>query len=103
MRETKMGILGNMKAGFLKALAKAAAIISMTGKQVGVDASAVAQVLTSQIEQQPYIYVGRGKGGKKQYQRILPHDMEFIKQYFDAVNENEHVFDRKYFENDYWS
>lgn len=66
MRETKMGILGNMKAGFLKALAKAAAIISITGKQVGVDASAVAQVLTSQIEQQPYIYVGRGKGGKKQ-------------------------------------
>lgn len=66
-----MGILGNMKAGFLKALAKAAAIVSMTGKQVGVgvDASAVAQVLTSQIEQQPYIYVGRGKGGKKQAHR----------------------------------
>ena len=42
----------------------------------------------------------KGKGGKKQYQRILPHDIEFIKQYFDAVNENEHVFDRKYFEND---
>lgn len=57
-----MGILGNMKAGFLKALEKAAAIVSMTGKQVGVDASAVAQVLSSQIEQQPYIYVGRGKG-----------------------------------------
>lgn len=39
MRERlKMGILGSMKAGFLKALAKAAAIISMTGKQVGVDA-----------------------------------------------------------------
>ncbi|EOM2185040.1 hypothetical protein ACNBR5_000118 [Shigella sonnei] len=64
-----MGILGNMKAGFLKALEKAAAIVSMTGKQVGVDASAVAQVLASQIEQQPYIYVGRGKGGKKQAHR----------------------------------
>lgn len=69
MRETKMGILGNIKAGFLKALSKAAAIIAMTGKQVGVDASAVAQVLASQIEQQPYIYVGRGKGGKKQAHR----------------------------------
>jgi integrase len=48
----------------------------------------------------PCILVTKGKGGKKQYQRILPHDIEFIKQYFDAVNENEHVFDRKYFEND---
>lgn len=46
------------------------------------------------------VVVRKGKGGKKQYQRILPHDIEFIKQYFDAVNENEHVFDRKYFEND---
>ena len=64
-----MGILGNMKAGFLKALAKAAAIIAMTGKQVGVDDSAIAQVLASQIEQQPYIHVGRGKGGKKQAHR----------------------------------
>lgn len=64
-----MGILGNMKAGFLKALAKAAAIVSMTGKQIGVDASAVAQVIASQIEQQPYIHVGRGKGGKKQAHR----------------------------------
>ena len=42
----------------------------------------------------------KGKGGKVQYQRILEQDIEFIKQYFDAVNENEYVFDQKYFEND---
>ena len=46
------------------------------------------------------VIVKKGKGGKMQYQRILEKDIEFIKQYFDAVNENEYVFDRKYFEND---
>ena len=45
------------------------------------------------------VIVKKGKGGKMQYQRILEKDIEFIKQYFDAVNENENVFDRKYFEN----
>ena len=48
----------------------------------------------------PCVVIQKGKGGKKQHQRILPQDIEFIKQYFDAVNENEYVFYRKYFEND---
>ena len=46
------------------------------------------------------VIVRRGKGGKMQYQRVLEKDVAFIKQYFDSVDENEYVFDRKYFEND---
>ena len=45
------------------------------------------------------VIVRRGKGGKCQYQRILEKDIEFVKAYFDSVDENDYVFDRKYFEN----
>jgi integrase len=48
----------------------------------------------------PCIVIRKGKGGKCQYQRIFEKDIEFIKSYFDRVNENEYVFDQKYFEND---
>ena len=47
----------------------------------------------------PCVIVRRGKGGKSQYQRILKKDIEFVKAYFDSVDENDYVFDRKYFEN----
>lgn len=30
------------------------------------------------------VYVRRGKGGKKQFQRILPDDVELVKSYFDG-------------------
>ena len=46
------------------------------------------------------VIVRKGKGGKVQYQRILEQDIEFVKRYFDSVDENEYVFDKKYFEND---
>ena len=46
------------------------------------------------------VVVGRGKGGKMQYQRILEKDVEFVKAYFDSVSPNERIFDGKYFEND---
>ena len=45
------------------------------------------------------IRVKRGKGGKTQYQRILEKDIEFVKAYFDSVEKDEYVFDKKYFEN----
>ena len=46
------------------------------------------------------VIVRRGKGGKMQYQRILEKDIEFVKSYFDAVEKDDYVFDRKYFDND---
>ena len=47
----------------------------------------------------PCIVIRKGKGGKKQYQRILEKDMAFVQSYFDRVAENEYIFNRKYFEN----
>lgn len=32
----------------------------------------------------PCVYVRKGKGGKRQYQRILPADIKFVKSYFDG-------------------
>lgn len=46
------------------------------------------------------VIVRKGKGGKLQYQRILEQDVEFVKRYFDSIDENDYVFDSKYFEND---
>ena len=45
------------------------------------------------------VIVRRGKGGKCQYQRIFEEDIEFIKSYFDSVEKEDYIFDRKYFEN----
>ncbi|MBM7152934.1 hypothetical protein NOL14_01625 [Streptococcus suis] len=39
-----------------------------------------------------YIFVKRGKGGKKQMQYILPKDIDLVKQTFAGVGENEPVF-----------
>lgn len=46
-----------------------------------------------------FVRVNRGKGGKKQYQRIMSEDVEFIKKYFCCVGKDEYIFDRKYFAN----
>lgn len=39
-----------------------------------------------------YVYVKRGKGGKKQMQYILPKDIELVRRTFDGILENEPVF-----------
>lgn len=44
-----------------------------------------------------YVYVRKGKGGKSQWQLILPEDVEFVKSYFDET-ENK-VFDSEEFKN----
>lgn len=46
------------------------------------------------------VLVRRGKGGKRQLQRILEKDVTFVKDYFDSNNPHERVFDEKYFRND---
>ena len=46
------------------------------------------------------VYVHRGKGGKSQFQRILPEDEPFVRAYFENVDPNERVFNEKYFKND---
>ena len=48
----------------------------------------------------PCVFVRRGKGGKPQLQRIDEKDVSFVKGYFDAVEPNEFLFDRKLFNND---
>ena len=47
----------------------------------------------------PCIVVQKGKGGKRQLQRILEKDVEFIKSYFDSASSNERIFNEKYFQN----
>ncbi len=39
-----------------------------------------------------YIFVKRGKGGKKQMQYILPKDIKLVKQTFSGIGENEPIF-----------
>ena len=46
------------------------------------------------------IFVRKGKGGKSQFQRILPEDEPFVRAYFENVASVEHVFCEKYFKND---
>ena len=46
------------------------------------------------------VLVRKGKGGKRQLQRVLEKDVEFIKSYFDSSSPNERVFEEKYFQND---
>ncbi len=46
-----------------------------------------------------FVHVNRGKGGKKQYQRIMAEDVGFIKKYFCCVEKEDYVFDKKYFAN----
>lgn len=40
------------------------------------------------------VYVRKGKGGKRQYQRLLPQDVETVKKIFAGVDENRKVFSR---------
>lgn len=46
-----------------------------------------------------YIFVKRGKGGKKQMQYILPNDIELVKQTFAGIEENEPVFSEEEMKN----
>ena len=46
------------------------------------------------------VIVTKGKGGKRQLQRISEKDIAFIKSYFDSSAPSERVFDEKYFQND---
>lgn len=41
------------------------------------------------------IFVGRGKGGKVQFQRILPVDVEAVRKIFESVEPDQPVFDRR--------
>lgn len=43
------------------------------------------------------VYIRRGKGGKKQYQRIMPDDIELVKSYFDGSES--FVFDKSELQN----
>ena len=46
-----------------------------------------------------YVYVRKGKGGKKQKQFIRPKDAEFIKSYFLNAKPGERIFDESLFNN----
>ncbi|MGF0122854.1 hypothetical protein [Streptococcus suis] len=46
-----------------------------------------------------YVYVKRGKGGKKQMQYILPKDVAIVKQTFAGIEENEPVFSEEEMKN----
>ena len=46
------------------------------------------------------VWVRKGKGGKSQFQRILPEDEPFVRAYFENIASAEHVFGEKYFKND---
>lgn len=46
-----------------------------------------------------FVHVKRGKGGKEQYQAIMPGDIDFVKKYFCCVGKDDYVFDKKYFAN----
>ena len=47
----------------------------------------------------PCVFIRRGKGSKKQWQRILPSDIEFVKSFFDGKAPDEPIFDRAEFKN----
>lgn len=46
----------------------------------------------------PCVFVAKGKGGKKQLQRILPEDVSFVRSYFDGSEK--YVFSRAEMRND---
>lgn len=46
-----------------------------------------------------YIVVEQGKGGKEQWQRILPRDAEIVQRTFDGIKKDQHVFDDKEMKN----
>ncbi len=45
------------------------------------------------------VFVKSGKGGKDQFQRILPDDINFVKSYFERKGEREKIFDKSEFSN----
>lgn len=51
------------------------------------------------IDNDTYVFVEKGKGGKKQLQKITPEDAAFIKSYFDGIGSGERVFSEKEMKN----
>lgn len=46
-----------------------------------------------------YVIAQQGKGGKEQWQRILPKDTEIVQRTFDGIKKDQHVFDDKEMKN----
>lgn len=46
-----------------------------------------------------YVIAQQGKGGKEQWQRILPKDTETVQRTFDGIKKDQHVFDDKEMKN----
>ena len=46
-----------------------------------------------------YVIAQQGKGGKEQWQRILPRDAEIVQRTFDGIKKDQHVFDDKEMKN----
>ena len=45
------------------------------------------------------VFVRKGKGSKKQWQRLLPSDIDFVKSFFDGKAPDEPIFDKAEFKN----
>ena len=64
-------------------------------KRVGIRRAEYAALLGRDlitVDGDTYVVVEKGKGGKRQLQRIAPEDVEFVKGYFDGLRENDKVF-----------
>ncbi|MFM0585872.1 hypothetical protein P7J12_05535 [Streptococcus suis] len=65
-------------------------------KVVGIRRNELKNLIGSDFQEDEYgncyVYVKRGKGGKKQMQYILPKDVELVKQTFSGIDDNEYVF-----------
>ncbi|MGQ7412114.1 hypothetical protein ACTGUT_01310 [Streptococcus suis] len=65
-------------------------------KVVGIRRNELKNLIGSDFQEDEYgncyVYVKRGKGGKKQMQYILPKDVELVKQTFSGIDDNESVF-----------
>ena len=67
-------------------------------KAAGVRRSELGRLTGSDLVQHGtswYVIVQRGKGGKKQEQYILPKDVETVRQIFDGIAPEQHVFSKE--------
>lgn len=71
-------------------------------KAVGIRRAELRKLIGSDLIQRGnswYIRVRRGKGGKEQFQYILPKDVDAVRAVFEGIGENERVFSRDEMEN----
>ena len=71
-------------------------------KRVGIRRSELAKLTSGDFIERDgkfYVYVRRGKGGRRQEQLILPKDVEFIKSYFTSTQKGERIFTREEMKN----